>query len=117
MKTKTPIVAAVMLAPIAANAISGADLFVDLDKYVGKEVVLENVEVYAASNDGAGAKSSGVTFSLKWQGADRETLRKLLKDCNSLSGCNLQRLLVTPSGQSTGRGPILINVKIPAERD
>jgi hypothetical protein len=107
----------VLLTPLAlaapAHAITGADLFVDLQQYIGKEVVLEDVEVYGADNDGARAKASGVTFGLSWQGADRETMRQLLRDCHTISGCKGLRLLVTPSGrkETFGDTPILINVK------
>ena len=64
---------------IAADVprLAASDLFVDLDKYVGKPVVLESMHVFGANNDGALAASGGVTFSLSSQGMDRETLRLL----------------------------------------
>ena len=42
-----------MAVALAQSTLTGADLFVDLEQYVGKQVLLTNVEVYGAGNSGA----------------------------------------------------------------
>ena len=96
----------------AQPAVTGADLLVDLDQYIGKEVILMDVRVYGADNDGALAQSKGVTFKISNQGIDRETFRRFLTNCSSSTSCDGLRLLVTPNGQKTMDWPVLINVKI-----
>lgn len=97
----------------SAFAISGADLFVDLDQHAGKEVTLEQVHVFSASNNSALGTSSGITFRIEWRGADREAMRWILKNCNGIGndGCDLRSMTVTPTGEKGWVGPILINLK------
>ena len=98
----------------SAYAISGADLLIDLDKWAGKEVYVTNVQVYGANNLGALGTASGVTFKITTQGIDKETFRRLLKDCNGVmnSACKGLSLTVTPTGEKEIGWPVLINVRI-----
>jgi hypothetical protein len=103
----------------AQPAISGPDLLVDLDQFVGKEVILEHTEVHGADNDGALVKSDGVTFKISTDGIDPETFRQFLKSCSRTPAwgesrppeCKV-RLLVTPNGKKFIGWPILTNVKV-----
>jgi hypothetical protein len=83
------------------EAVKGVDLFVDLDQYAGKQVLLTDGQVVFATGDGALVKSGGVTFELVPDGIDRETFRYILKNCSGLiTGPECQKpLLVTPTGQ------------------
>ena len=101
-------------AALAQPAVTGADLLVDLEQFIGKEVILIDAEVFSADNRGALAKSGGATFRISAEGIDRETFREFLKNCSGLglsAECK-RRLLVTPNGEKARDLPILINVKI-----
>ena len=53
-----------ILAPALAQEpprIKGADLFVDLQQYVGKQVILTDAKVWSASNTGAFIYAGAVT--------------------------------------------------------
>jgi hypothetical protein len=103
-------------AALAQPAVTSADLFIDLDKYVGKEVILTDARVHDAGNSGAFANSGGVYFWISPEGIDRETFRYFLKNCSGSSfgvpACEKVRLLVTPTGKKSSNVPTLINVKI-----
>jgi hypothetical protein len=102
----------VLLAALAlagpADAMTGDDLLADLDRLIGKEVLLTDANVGGAGNDGA-------AFKISDQGIDRETFGYLLENCHMVTEppeCQGLRLLVTLSGQKSPSGrPILINVK------
>ncbi len=93
----------------------GPDLFVDLDNFVGKEVLLIDGTAYAADNDGFLIKAGAVTFKAITEGINRETLRFVLTNCGSLvpeDTCALP-MYVTPTGQTFFMSwPILKNARI-----
>jgi hypothetical protein len=95
----------------------GGLVLVDLDTFIGKEVILTDARIFAANNEGALVKSGGVAFSISSEGIDRETFRLFLKSCwenpEREPECKGRRLLVTPNGKRVARSiPILINVKL-----
>src|SRR5205814_8123167 len=96
--------------------LNGADLFVDIKEYVGREVLLTGARIYGASNSGALAEASGVTFKLSTDEIDRETLRYFLKNCSQIGNREIQpcqvSLHVTPTGKMSLNFPILKSVKI-----
>jgi hypothetical protein len=94
--------------------LTGADLFVDLDRYIGKEVILTGGEVFDADNDGAFLRSGGATFRIIAENIDRETFRVFLKSCASIVPADpcKRRFLVTPNGQKLMNWPILTAVRI-----
>jgi hypothetical protein len=101
--------------PQSTVRLRGADLFVDLDKYVGKEVLLADGEAIGADNDGFLIKAGAVTFKASTEGIDRETFRFILTNCASFfsegNKCALP-MYVTPTGQRTMSWPILKNVRL-----
>jgi hypothetical protein len=102
-----------LINPLSAlKPISGADLFADLKKYVGKEVALVGV-VWGADNSGAFFKAQGAQFRLSWDDADSDTVRYPLKFCNGIDECRgLGRLVATPTGEKIGVWPILTKVTL-----
>src|SRR5690242_7041692 len=91
--------------------LDGADLFIDVDQYVGKPVVLTNCEIYGAGNNGAILNCHSTYFKVTTDGIDRESFRFFLKNCTNLGGCKMP-FLVTPTGEKSGVGPSLKDVKI-----
>jgi hypothetical protein len=92
---------------------AGADLFIDISKYAGREVVLTDGEVYGATNDGAMVRAGSVTFWISPAAIDPETFRVFLKSCSNIvptDPCK-RRLVVTPTGQMRINWPILTAVK------
>ena len=94
----------------------GADLFVDLDKYVGKEVLLADGEAIGADNDGFLIRAGAVTFKVSTEGIDRETFRFILTNCASFvvgegKKC-ASSMYVTPTGEHYMSWPILKNVRL-----
>jgi hypothetical protein len=98
-------------APAPSNVphLVGADLFIDLEQYVGKQVVITDARVYAASNSGAYVEAGTVHFKISTKGIDRETFRYFLKNCGKF--CKV-RLLATPTGNVGPDDPELVDVKI-----
>ena len=96
----------------------GADLFIDLQEYVGKQVILIDGEVFGADDKGALIKAGGVTFNLSVEDIDRESFRFFLTNCTDLPQprpkgaprCDVP-LLVTPTGKYS-IGAVLKSVKI-----
>ena len=70
---------------LAQSTVTGADLLVDLDTFIGKEVILTDVEVYGSNNRGALVASGGATFQISAEGIDRETFRQFLKNCSGIA--------------------------------
>jgi hypothetical protein len=109
---KSLLASLILTTPALAEGITGADLLVDLDKYVGQSVRLNDGHVSMAQNDGAVVKSRGATFRISSQGIDRETFRYILSNCSGIMtgpACNLS-LIVTPTTGKYVDWPILINV-------
>jgi hypothetical protein len=96
----------------APPRVDGADLLVDLAKHAGHQVIVENVNVFGATNDGALGKAGGVTLKITTTGIDPETFRYMLKNCASSYGCNVRLLLATPTGDKPAGWPSLADVKI-----
>jgi hypothetical protein len=93
--------------------IDGADLFIDLDQYAGKPVVLTDCTIYGAGNDGAILNCHSTYFKVTTDGIDRESFRFFLKNCTGLSEAQCQMpFLVTPTGKKSLIGPSLKDVKI-----
>jgi hypothetical protein len=91
-----------------APHIDGADLLVDLAKHAGHQVIIKNVSVWGADNDGALGRAGGVTLKITTTGIDPETFRYMLKNCASpLDGCNVRLLLATPTGEKRAGWPLL----------
>jgi len=81
--------------------VRGADLFIDLQQYAGKQVVLLDSQVFNISNHGGNLTSGGANFYLSSEGMDRETFRFLLTNCSGLTistQCKMS-LIVTPTGE------------------
>jgi hypothetical protein len=86
-------------APTDVPHLVGADLFIDLTQYAGKQVVITDARVYGASNSGALMDAGRATFKILPQGIDRETFRYFLKNCDgNRENCNVH-LLATPTGK------------------
>jgi hypothetical protein len=101
-------------APTDLPHLIGADLFIDLARYAGKQVVITDGYVHGVDNNGALLKAGAVTFRVQTEGIDRETFRYLLKNCDGsaeMPECRV-RLLVTPTGKSTLNWPNLAGVQI-----
>jgi hypothetical protein len=99
-------------APIDVPHLVGADLFIDLAQYAGKQVVITDAQVFGAGNDGAFMEAGRVIFKILPDGIDRETFRYFLKNCNgNREKCNVH-LLVTPTGRKWSDWPELADVKI-----
>jgi hypothetical protein len=102
----------------APKRLIGADLFVDLQKYVCKQVILMDGEVFDASDRGGLIETPGATFDINVEGIDRESLRYFLTNCTGLPQrrpqgiprCDVP-LLVIPTGKFRV-GPELKSVKI-----
>jgi hypothetical protein len=81
--------------------VTGADLFIDLDQYVGKPVIVTDCEIYGTSNSGAILNCHSTYFYVTTDGIDRESFRFFLKNCTGLGlepQCKMA-FLVTPTGQ------------------
>jgi hypothetical protein len=92
----------------------GADLFIDLQEYVGKQVILIDGTVWGASENGAIIKAGGVAVTL-WMSVediDRESFRFFLTNCTGLSDFCKFPLLVTPTVTRYNGWPVLKSVKI-----
>ena len=115
MICRTLLASLMLVTPALAEGITGADLLVDLDKYLGKPVRVNEGEVYGASNDGAFLKSRGAKFRISSQGIDRETFRYILLNCSDLAAgpaCNNLSFVVTPTTEKVIGYPVLINVSL-----
>jgi TPR repeat protein len=96
----------------------GADLFIDLQEYVCKQVILTDGEVFGAHDKGGLIKAGGITFSMSVEDIDRESFRFFLTNCTGLPQprpkgaprCDVP-LFVTPTGKYSV-GPVLKSVKI-----
>jgi hypothetical protein len=96
--------------------VSGVDLFVDFKDYIGKEVILTDGIVSAADSSFMYIKAGkrAVTFFVRTQGLDRESLRFFLSNCSDYlpkPQCHMP-LLVTPTDESVFSEPTLRNVKM-----
>ena len=93
--------------------INGADLFINLEQYVGKQVIVTDCLVFMSGNFGAGLNCDSGEFKLDTDGIDRESFHFFLTVCGSLGEprCKMP-LLVTPTGQKLMNMPVLKNVKI-----
>jgi hypothetical protein len=93
--------------------INGADLFIHLEQYVGKQVIVTDCGVFMSGNYGAGLNCDSGEFKLDTDGIDRESFRFFLTECGSLGEprCKMP-LLVTPTGQKLMNMPVLKDVKI-----
>ena len=103
-------------APVLAQTpirINGADLFINLEQYVGKQVIVTDCGVFMSGNYGAGLNCDSGEFKLDTDGIDRESFRFFLTECGSLGEprCKMP-LLVTPTGQKLMNMPVLKDVKI-----
>lgn len=80
---RTMIAALLMATPALAQTpvVNGDDLFVDLDQYLGQQVIILDAFVFSSNETGSWAEAGSVTFRIEWQGADRESQRYLLKTC------------------------------------
>jgi hypothetical protein len=94
--------------------LSGADLFVDFERYSGKPIVLLNADVFGADNSGALARSGGATFKIDGASADRESFRYFLTNCVGIiaSGRCRFSLEATPATRGNVNQPILRDAKI-----
>jgi hypothetical protein len=91
----------------------GADLFIDLQEYVGNQVILIDGSVFAAGTSYALVRAGGVTFVLSVEDIDRESFRFFLTNCAGSSSefCKFP-LLVTPTGTRQSGMTVLKSVKI-----
>jgi hypothetical protein len=111
----TGFVGLLTISSAVAQTVTGADLLVDLDKYVGHSVLLNDANVYGADQNGALATSHGVDLRISVKGIDKETFRHILQNCNDLvSGpaCKLLSLMVMPTGARYAGGLVLENVSL-----
>jgi hypothetical protein len=74
------------------NRLNGADLFVDLEQYVGKQVILVDAGVVGATDSGAFVRAGGVMFYVNGKDIDRETFQFFLTNCTG------RRLFAWPYG-------------------
>jgi hypothetical protein len=93
-----------------------ADLFIDLNEHINKQVIVDGAEISAAGNNGATLHSGNLTFLLDGSSMDRETFRYLLQHCSgfvSSNVCNLS-VKVVPTGevQNVTQYPILSCAKL-----
>jgi tetratricopeptide (TPR) repeat protein len=88
--------------------LSGADLLVDLNKYVGRPVVLLDGNVFGANNSFALVRSGGATFSINTEGIEPETFRFILGNCSGLQSAKCKmNLEITPTGGRSMNMPIV----------
>jgi tetratricopeptide (TPR) repeat protein len=92
--------------------IAGADLYIDLDKYIGRPVVLTDGYVYGANTNGAQIRAGGTNWKMTTDGIDRESFRFFLKNCSSGANECKFLLLVTPTGEKSVVGPFVKDVKM-----
>jgi hypothetical protein len=76
---------AAALPAIAQDVVSGEDVFVDLDQYAGKRILIEG-GVYGADNNGAQMIGGAVNFIISYDGMDKATMRTFLKQCRDADG-------------------------------
>ena len=67
------------------NRLSGADLFVDLEQYVGRQVILVDAGVAGATNSGAFVRAGPVMFYVNGKDIDQEAFQFFLSNCASRS--------------------------------
>jgi hypothetical protein len=67
------------------NRLSGADLFVDLEQYVGRQVILVDAGVAGATNSGAYVRAGPVMFYVNGKDIDQEAFQFFLSNCASRS--------------------------------
>jgi hypothetical protein len=97
----------------AQEAIEGVDLFIDMEKYIGRQVLLTDGHVFGADSESIlvhAGMGDPVLFVLSVNDIDRETFRYLLKNCARLGTgpeCHVP-LLVTPTGQKTRAGAYIL---------
>jgi hypothetical protein len=94
---------------------TGADLFIDLAQYAGKQVLVADCYFSNAENTGGFLHCKNVTFRVIADGIDPESFRYFLKNCTRLLETKTQctmPFLVTPTGQKVVNLPVLKDVKI-----
>jgi len=98
----------------APQPVRGNDLLVDLPKWAGKDISMTNVGVFGVSNDGGLVSAAGATFTFGIRNIDKESFRRLLKDCHGITNPACKgSLTAMPTGEKSGAGhPILINVRV-----
>jgi hypothetical protein len=103
----------VMLSIAQEKQLSGADLFIELDQYVDKPVIVTDCEIGIADNYGPSLNCNNKHFILSTDGIDSESFQFFLKNCTGFAQpqCKLP-LLVTPTGQKRGNYPVLKSVRI-----
>jgi len=72
--------------------LNGADLFIDLDRYVGKQVILVDAGVAGATNSEAFVRAGRVMFYVNGKDIDREAFQFFLTNCTG------RRLFAWPYG-------------------
>ena len=78
------------MATVVASAqepkrLNGADLFVDLEQYVGRQVILVDAGVAGANNNGAFVRAGPVMFYVNGKDIDQEAFQFFLSNCASRS--------------------------------
>ena len=86
--TATPVAIAALwfMATAVASAqepkrLNGADLFVDLEQYVGRQVILVDAGVAGATNSGAFVRAGPVMFYVNGTDIDQEAFQFFLSNC------------------------------------
>jgi hypothetical protein len=105
VKLKTLITALTLVAtPAFGQArLTGPDVAVGLEQYIGKLIIITNCSVALATNTSAVARCGPVGFIVTMDGIDRETLRFLLTNCAGFAKppCEGLTMQATPSGTVT----------------
>jgi hypothetical protein len=61
--------------------LNGADLFVDLEQYVGRQVILVDAGIAGATNSGAFVRAGPVMFYVNGKDIDQEAFQFFLSNC------------------------------------
>jgi hypothetical protein len=65
--------------------LNGTELFIDLEQYVGKQVILVDAGVAGATNSGAFVRAGRVMFYVNGKDVDREAFQFFLTNCTGRS--------------------------------
>ena len=98
----------------AQERVKGADLFIDMQQYIGKQVILTNGNVFAAGTEYAYVRAGGVSFYMSVDGIDKESFRYFLSNCSGIgtgAKCTMP-LLVSLTGEKRNGDPVIKSVKI-----
>jgi hypothetical protein len=103
--------------------LSGADLFVDLEQYAGRQVILVDAGVAGATNSGAFVRAGPVMFYVNGKDIDQEAFQFFLSNCagRSISAwpyggliikdiCKMPLLVIPTAKKTDSSFPVLKSV-------